>query len=55
MNLRKNHPHLWNELKILDKEENKVSTKFKRDLTLSDLEKRMDDLEKSESLQLNLF
>lgn len=55
LNLRKNHPHLWNELKILDKEENKVSTKFKRDLTLSDLEKRMDDLEKSESLQLNLF
>lgn len=55
LNLRKNHPHLWNELKILDKEENKVSTKFKRELTLSDLEKRMDALEASERMQLSLF
>lgn len=53
--LRKKNPHLWEELKILDKVENKVSIRFKRDLTLSDLERKMDDMEKSERMQLSLF
>lgn len=35
------HPELWNKLKVLDKEKNRVSLKFNRTETIEEIEKRI--------------
>lgn len=52
---RRKHPHLWNELRELDKIPNRIIDKFKYGLTLSELETKMDKFELKEKQQLRLF
>lgn len=49
--LRKDHPHLWEELKILSQEKNLVSNFFCYDLTFAQMEVKMDAID----AQLKLF
>lgn len=43
--LRKEYPHLWEELKTLSKEENVVGKTFKEGLTIDEIEAKLDDIE----------
>lgn len=49
--LRKKYPELWEELRVLSKEDNLISNKFIYDYTFSEIEARMDAIDK----QLKLF
>jgi hypothetical protein len=40
--LREKHPELWNELRILSKEENLISKNFCYNYTFNQMEARMD-------------
>lgn len=43
--LRRESPELWGELKVLDKEDNLASRLFKYDMSVSDVERKMDEYE----------
>ena len=53
--LVKNQPHLWNELRKLSKTENLVTNKFNRTDTFEELDKRLDYKIKIDKAQLKLF
>lgn len=52
--LRKQYPHLWQELVELSKESNLISQNFKYGLTLQEVERKMKNLDLNNKLQLKL-
>lgn len=52
--LKNNHPHLWQELVELSKENNLISQNFKYGLTLQEVERKMKNLDLNNKLQLKL-
>lgn len=55
VSLRAKYPYLWRELKLLDRVEGRVTDKFKFNLTLSDIEQKMNIYEESLSRQVKLY
>lgn len=55
IHIRYHYPNLWNELRSLDKIENRIHGKFKYGKTLQQVEKEMDAKEINNKLQLSLF
>lgn len=53
--LKKNHPHLWQELVKLSKENNLISTSFKYGLTFQEVERKVDNLILNNKIQLTLL